>query len=247
MLIFALTILFWLQPPPWQAEVVDPQVRQLIASVASVEAIGSRIELVSEQLLGRPYLTRPLIGSPTTREALVSRVDGFDCVTFVETVLALAAVDSPADFTRQLAAIRYRDGEIAWASRLHYATDWSAYQIGRGLLADFTTQPESLWRQKHLHRVKGLPPRHSSYRYYPKRAFPLIAPTLMTGDIIFFVSGSPGLDTNHLGIVIRRGDQLWLRNASRRQRQVVDEPLADYLRHHRMAGFFINRPRPGTG
>ncbi|MEY3282123.1 MAG: N-acetylmuramoyl-L-alanine amidase-like domain-containing protein [Acidobacteriota bacterium] len=247
MLIFVLFILTWVPARPLQSVDADPEVRRLIASIASVEAIGRRIELVSEQLLGRPYLTRPLIGSPTTREALVSRVDGFDCVTFVETVLALASVDSAADFTHQLAAIRYRDAEIAWANRLHYATEWSAYQIGRGLLADITNQPESLWRQKDLHRVKGLPPRLSTYRYYPKRAYSLIAPTLTTGDIIFFVSGSPGLDTNHLGIVIRRGDQLWLRNASRRQRLVVDEPLEDYFRHNRMAGFFINRPRPRTG
>jgi hypothetical protein len=92
--------------------------------------------------------------------------------------------------------------------------------------------------------VRGLDPRLSAYRYYPKRSFPEIAPTLMTGDVIFFVSGSPGLDTNHLGLIVRRDGQLLLRNASRRHRAVIDEPLDQYMRTNRMAGFFINRPRP---
>ncbi|MFZ4986019.1 MAG: N-acetylmuramoyl-L-alanine amidase-like domain-containing protein, partial [Blastocatellia bacterium] len=75
------------------------------------------------------------------------------------------------------------------------------------------------------------------------RTFARVATGLQSGDIVFFVSGTAGLDTNHTGFVIRRGDQLLLRSASRRQRSVTDQPLDDYIRRHPMSGLFINRPR----
>ncbi len=244
MLVLLLTIITWFNPPLFQSGSIDPLVRQLIVEIADVEDMGRRIELVSERLLGRPYLSHPLIGSPETAEVLVTRVDGFDCVTLVETVLAIAHSESPDDFPARLSAIRYRQGQVEWRSRLHYATQWSAFNIARGILDDVTTQSASQLRLKSLDRVRGLDPHLSNYRYYPKRFFPDIAPTLLSGDIIFFVSGRPGLDTNHVGIVIRRDGQLLLRNASRSHRAVVDQSLEHYFETNRMAGFFVNRPRP---
>ncbi|MFZ4795001.1 MAG: N-acetylmuramoyl-L-alanine amidase-like domain-containing protein [Blastocatellia bacterium] len=222
--------------------VADPFVRQLIAEISGIEPVSQRVEQVSERLLGRRYLTHPLIGSDTIPERLVTRVDGFDCVTFVETVLAIAYSGKPDDFTSQLRAIRYHDSRVEWASRLHYATAWSSNNVARGLLDDLTTGPDALTREKLLDRLPGLDPRLSVYRYYPKRSFSAIAPNLLSGDIILFVSGTPGLDVNHMGIIIRRNGMLLLRSASRRHRAVVDEPLEDYVRRNGMAGFIINRP-----
>lgn len=216
---------------------------RLIAESAAIEGMGQRVGHISGRLRGRPYLAHPLIGSATRPEQLVTRLDAFDCVTFVETVLAIAAAHDPAGFIRQLVGIRYRGGVIDWRQRLHYATAWSEYQVARGLLIDLTTGSLALRVGKLLHLVPGLDPVTASYRYYPRRAFPAIAPALETGDIIFFTSGSTGLDTNHMGIVIRREEQWLLRSASRRRRAVADEPLPDYIARHRMAGFFINRPR----
>ena len=217
--------------------------QSLIDRSRAIIPVAQRIEFISERLLGRRYLTRPLIGSSMAEERLVTRLDGFDCVTFIETVLALTYAQSPEDFTQRLAAIRYQDARIDWKSRLHYATQWSAYQIARGLLYDLTIGEETLLRSKTLYQVSGLDQRQVEFRYYPKRTFARVAPGLQSGDIVFFVSGTAGLDTNHTGFVIRRGDQLLLRSASRRQRSVTDQPLDDYIRRHPMSGLFINRPR----
>lgn len=218
-------------------------VQKLITAIAGFEPVSRRIEIVSGSLLGRKYLVRPLVGSPTIPERLVTRTDGFDCVTFVETVLAIAGARSLDDFMHRLVDIRYRDSRVEWRSRLHYATEWAAHNVARGLLDDVTSGPAALLRGKTLHRVPGLDPRWVTISYFPKRAFPDIAPSMMSGDIIFFVSGREGLDTNHMGVVIRRDGLLLLRNASRRHRAVVDEPLEDYVRRNGMSGFFIERPR----
>jgi hypothetical protein len=72
MFIFLLTILTWFGPTLCQAGGIDPLVRQLIGELAREDEIGRRIELVSDRLLGRPYITGPLLGSPESAEVLVS-------------------------------------------------------------------------------------------------------------------------------------------------------------------------------
>lgn len=219
-------------------------IQQLIDESVRLDSIGQRIERVSGRLIGRPYITRPLIGSPTTPEQLVTRTDGYDCVTFVETVLAIVRSRNTEEFAEHLVAIRYRGARVDWRSRLHYSTQWSAHQVSSGLLTSVVIPgTDMVFRSKTLHYVKGLEPLTANYQYYPKRLFNLIAPALLTGDIIFFVSGTNGLDTNHTGFVIRDRGRLLLRSAARSRRSVTDLPLAHYLSHQGMAGFFVNRPR----
>ena len=216
-------------------------IKDLVVRGSKEESVARRIDAISEAFLGRRYRTRPLIGSPRVPEVLTLALEGFDCVTFVETVLALATIQTPEEFGRQLASIRYRGSQVDWNSRLHYATVWSSYQVARGVLTRPDLRSEITHRSKLLYRVKGLDPVKADYSYYPKRLFGQIAPSLQSGDIIFFVSGTNGLDTNHTGFVIRRHDQLLLRSASRSQRGVSDQPLGEYIRRNGLSGFFVNR------
>lgn len=93
-------------------------------------SIGALMQEIGLQFRGRPYLEGTLDAPPT--ETLVVRLDGFDCVTFVETTLALArgvlADDtSYSGFARRLAEQRYRNGTLqGYCSRLHYFTEWLA-------------------------------------------------------------------------------------------------------------------------
>ncbi|MBK7598701.1 MAG: DUF1460 domain-containing protein [Acidobacteria bacterium] len=66
---------------------------------------------------------------------------------------------------------------------------------------------------------------------------------MKSGDIIFFTSGRNGLDTNHMGLIIRKDGKLFLRNASLHNGSVMDEELAEYFRLNKMTGFIINRPK----
>lgn len=95
-------------------------------------------------LQGRGYRHAPLDGDPA-QERLQAGFDRFDCVTFVETVLALArtAQSDRADFARYsdaLAALRYREGRPAYCARRHYFTDWLRAGIAAGELEDVTVQ-----------------------------------------------------------------------------------------------------------
>ncbi|HHP7238972.1 N-acetylmuramoyl-L-alanine amidase-like domain-containing protein [Longibacter sp.] len=90
--------------------------------------IGEIMQVLGQTFSGAPYHEGTL-DEPAT-ERLVVRFDGFDCVTYVESLLAMArgvAVGdtSYAGFARRLARIRYRAGQsMGYCSRLHYFSDW---------------------------------------------------------------------------------------------------------------------------
>lgn len=90
--------------------------------------VGEVMQALGLTFSQAPYLEGTLDAPPT--EELVVRLDGFDCVTYVETLLAMARGlkqqdTSYAGFARRLAEIRYRAGQpLGYCSRLHYFSDW---------------------------------------------------------------------------------------------------------------------------
>ncbi len=101
-------------------------------------SIGPLVQAIGLHFRGHPYLTGTL-DVPST-ETLVVRFDGFDCVTFIETALALARSAEAGDssyvgFARRLAQQRYRDGgPVGYCGRLHYFTEWLTNNAERGLV-----------------------------------------------------------------------------------------------------------------
>lgn len=218
------------------------QARQLLLGTRALPSVGQRMKAISTQLLGRPYLINPLIGSMTEPEVFVATLDGFDCVTFMETVLALARADEVEEFLDLLREIRYTHGQVEWGKRYHYTTDWERHNIWHGRLRDFTRGKETVVMTKTLNAVAGLRPRIISFRYFPKRKLPSISRQLADGDLIFFVSTRKGLDVFHTGIVFREGDRVILRHAARSRGGVVEQELAEFVKANRMPGFMIVRP-----
>lgn len=217
--------------------------QQLLRQAAAQTSIGQRMKVISGRLLGAPYLVSPLIGSPTEPEKLVTTLAGFDCVTFMESVLALALAGSAAEFPELLREIRYVYGEVAWRKRHHYTVDWARHNLRRGFLTDITRGPDSVLRRKSLDLIPGLPPRIVSFSYFPKKKLGHISPLLQDGDLIFFVSTRRGLDVFHTGLIFRDGRRLLLRHAARSQGGVVEQELKEFVETNRMSGFIVMRPR----
>jgi hypothetical protein len=217
-------------------------IEQLLAEGRAQTDAVARLKLISARLLGRPYLTHPLVGSPHQPEQLVARMDGFDCVTYIETVLALSNAVSMDDFLNRLRELRYVNGEVSYVARLHYSTDWYKTHIQRGLLQDVTQGDWTVECTKTLGAAVGLPARVEHIRYFPRARFAALTQVLRDGDLIFFVSGRAWLDTNHVGLVFREGDQVLLRHASRSHARVAEQPLAEFTRTNKMIGFIVARP-----
>jgi hypothetical protein len=102
---------------------------------------GNGIEAVSEKFIGAPFVDNALgEGAGHHDSDPTSRLDVFDCTTFVESVWTMAfSKDKGAHWTSDLQKIRYRNGEIAFTERLHFiTTDWMPYHESRGAVENVT-------------------------------------------------------------------------------------------------------------
>src|ERR1700735_3056012 len=185
------------------------RVEQLLSKIKSDRSAGSRIDVLSRQFLGRPYKTNPLIGSADTAEVFMVSLDGFDCVTYIETVVALARASNVDSFTEWLRKIRYESGRIQWDRRNHYMTLWIRNNVREGIIRRLSMAAVATVNiERVLNVVPGLAPRRIRIRCVTKRAVPQYAKRLRNGDLICFASTHKHLDVFHAGIIVRDGKRI---------------------------------------
>lgn len=218
------------------------QVTRLLKRLGSERSIEARVDKASGFFLGHGYAQDPLGGGPGLIEVFRASLESFDCVTYMESVLALAASSNAAEFARHLRQIRYRNGKVDWFERNHYMSAWLANNKRLGTLSDLTRGPETIAKTRTLDVVQGLPSRRVTFRCFPKRRFATIKRRMRTGDLILFVSTRKHLDVFHTGILIKRNDMVLLRHATRSVGKVIEQDLADFLKKNRMTGFILARP-----
>ena len=210
------------------------------------QPVAARVETISRQFLGRPYVTNPLIGSANTPEVFIAGINGirggFDCVTYVETVIARSYARNTKNYASFLRRIRYESGRVDWKRRNHYMTNWIRKNAAAGLVRQLNFGRTSISKQRELNMVPGLPPQKQRFSCVPKRRLGRIARDIQSGDLIFFASTRPHLDVYHCGIVIRDGERLLMRHAARSQGGVVEQDLSSFLKANRMAGVILARP-----
>ena len=217
------------------------RVEQLLSKAKSEEPAGNRIEVLSRQFLGFPYKSN-LVGSADTPEVFVASLDEFDCVTYIEIIVALARSSSIDEFTESLRTIRYEEARVNWERRNHYMTGWIRNNIREGILRRVPGQVPVVTKERMLNVVPGLPPRKTRFQCVPKPAIGKLTPHLKTGDLIFFASTRKHLDVFHCGIVVRAGDRTLMRHAARSRNGVVEQDLSEFLKSNRMAGVIVVRP-----
>jgi hypothetical protein len=221
------------------------RVEKLLAKIQFERSIGRRMEIFSRHFLGCPYTTNPLIGSRSVPEVFVASFDGFDCVTYMETILALSRASTAGEFDDWLRKIRYAGGSVQWIRRNHYMIGWIRNNGSVKKLPVTIVAPagvRTVVKQRDLHELPGLPAGPMRFECVPKPAIRKLAPHVQTGDLIFFVSTKPDHDIFHCGILVRDGERLLLRHASRSQGGVVEQDLNDFLKANRMAGVIMVRP-----
>ena len=229
-----------LQPPGLSRR----RVQQLLSGAKHDRSCGKRIDFLSRHFLGRPYKPNPLIGSADTAEVFTASLDGFDCVTYIETVMALARACSVDDFIEWLRKIRYEQGRIAWKRRNHYMTHWIRNNMREGIIKPVPMPAvPTRARERVLDVVPGLDPQRTRLKCVAKRSVPRLEPHLRTGDLIFFASTRKHLDVFHAGIIVRDGNRLSMRHASRSRGTVAEQELSEFLKANRMAGVIVVRPQ----
>ncbi len=197
---------------------------------------------------GTSYVAHTL--EVTDDEKLVVNLREFDCVTFVETVIALTNTVRSGkhdfdEFTLQLERVRYRNGNRdGYASRLHYTSDWLCNNEQNGLLKNISCELGGILEDKKIHFMTS---HRDAYRqlknsdtlleemrlveesmsarggfcYMPKYKVQSVAANIPHMAILAFTTRIEGLDTTHTGFTFWRGDSSTFIHASSSRGEVV--------------------------
>lgn len=233
--------------------------------------LGEVIARLGRTFVGTTY--RPNTLDLDGPERLVVNLRELDCVTFVESMLAMARTiragsDDFADFLAELRRIRYRGGVLAgYPSRLHYFSDWIADNEAKGLVRDIgrelggepdagavdfmSTHPAAyrhLADPANLEAIRRTEAELGArMRYYiPERRIAEAAAGIRNGDLIAATSTVAGLDIAHTGIALWVDGRLHLLHAPLvgRSVEISEVPLADrILRIEGQDGIMVARPR----
>ena len=134
----------------WQ--LLQDKVRWAVAQGLDTVPAGEAIAQLGESFVGTPYRAGTL-EAPGPEHVIVN-LHELDCVTFVETVIALArfvrqdglaalgdSLAAQARFEGYLRDVRYRAGVVSgYASRLHYFSDWLRSNAAEGHIEILTAQ-----------------------------------------------------------------------------------------------------------
>lgn len=200
-----------------------------IAGLALAQGVAERpygeiVQWVGEQLQGRPY-TAGLLDAPP-QETLTGDLTQFDCVLYIENVLAVArgiatGDTSPQAYLAEIRRMRYRGGEMdGYCSRLHYFSEWIADNEGRGTVRNVTAAAGGVPFEK---RIAFMSEHRSAYPrladddvfacatraeadlagldlvYIPEADIEAGYAAMQPGDVVAMATSIGGLDVTHTG------------------------------------------------
>ena len=184
-----------------------------------------------------PYTLEAYIragGNPASTEPLTLSLTRFDCVSLVESCLAVARVAATGltpswdAFAWEMERMRYRGGERRdYVSRLHYFSEWISDGARRGLLRDLGAELGGIPDRRQLrfmtsHRdsypalandevYRGIGEMEKSLddrprMVVPAERIPAVAGRIEHGDVIAFATSIEGLDVTHSAFAYRGQD-----------------------------------------
>ncbi|WP_424408323.1 N-acetylmuramoyl-L-alanine amidase-like domain-containing protein [Microcoleus sp.] len=194
--------------------------------------IGEIVQAIADNFLGLPYAAGLL--DKSGEEKLIVTLNKFDCVLFVETVLAISRGVAVKDydyqnFVNRIEEQRYLNGKInGYCSRLHYFSEWINDNQKRQTVENITAKLGGMPMNKTLNFMSQ---HRSSYpqmvkdeatyqcivnqeadlaktavNYIPTNRIKSIYSQLKPGDIIAVATDVKGLDVTHTGFVYRNAD-----------------------------------------
>jgi hypothetical protein len=240
-------------PPPLFTSEIWAVPGAVVDAVREVGArpVGERMEAASRPLLGKRYVNEANGEGAGIDPDPPARYDAFDCLTFVEEVLALALAGDPLHAPALRNALRW-DGAPQYENRRHFMeASWVPASVAGGLLEDITGRvghPRTLrkdvsqdtwrrWGRRGLFQLPDvrLPVGTYTLRYLDLREAVASASRIPPGSVVITLRQPREwvpIVTTHISIVVSDGTRTVMRHATRMGAQEVrDDPVDWYLRH----------------
>jgi hypothetical protein len=210
----------------------------------SDESIDRRISTYCHEFIGSPYIQNPI----DDKAEKLLRFDGFDCVTFVETVLALALSESIEETQLKLRHIRYRNGNISWKNCNHFMSiDWLWNNSdliapnGGDNSIEIWIDRESYF-SKNGHSIDSLPKREYIHLPFWRSVLSFKSTVANSAYLAFIIGNIDWLIVTHVGFLIDNGNSFSFYHASSRRGKVVIDDIEEYIEQY-ANGLFICKIR----
>ncbi len=213
---------------------------------------AERLTAISALFIGARYQLSPLGEGDRAgpdRDPIV-RYDAFDCVTYVEQVMALSWYPSHRASSQKLQHIRYAHGKIAYAQRNHIMmAQWIPQNIRAGFVRDISAQLapkrvrqarlriqqeafESKEGRALLYAPKQRPTGAFSVPIVPLKVMPSLVEKVPHGSIITTIRNERArvpYRASHVGLVIVKDGKRWIRHAHAPSGRVIEQPLRAFV------------------
>lgn len=231
------------------AEATQAPTLETLLSVPAVQklAVRERAAYYANVFLNHktPYLVEPLGEGPQGEisKAPLYRFDGFDCTTFVETVMALSLSKNSTEFKGRMNQIRYKNSSVNYVMRNHFTSvDWIPNNQANGFVKDITASvagAQTKWSQTWIDKAgwyakkggkfkklgEGIPKVLAQLAYVSKEDLLNIKgleDRIPSGSIFSLVrpnwdvvkAAGTRLDVSHQGFLIRENGVLYMVHAS---------------------------------
>lgn len=213
---------------------------RIIQKSSKIKDVASRIDFLSRNFLDLDYVESTLIGDINIPEVFMINLKGVDCFTFIDYIEAMRLSGSFPEFKVNLRKVRYKSGIVAFENRNHFFTDWREFNsdfiddITEEIGAEKTIRVQKTLNQKkdRTYFLPGIQTVKREIKYIPPDSInDSVLNKLRTGDYIGIHSRVKGLDVSHVGIIVKDGNNIWLRHASsqKEHRKVVDQDFKKYI------------------
>jgi hypothetical protein len=177
------------------------------------------------------------------------RYDQVDCVTFVETTMALSYARSADEVEPTLTRIRYGRAPT-YDDRNHLMeAQWVPNNVAKGYVVDVTSKvggkdvvkvsktfTDATWASDQAkglgvardHQVRGT----FSWPMIPLESFARHADAIPNGTLVLIVrkdSDDKITRVSHVGLIVREGGKTVVRHASSQRGHVINEPVSDFV------------------
>ena len=199
---------------------------------------------IVDHFLNSPYKSNALPKEANISESIIFSLCEFDCLTFVETCLAIYLSNEADEFISKLKEIRYKE-KVSFKDRNHYFSDWLNNNDKKRFIKLHKDGCTLL--HKALNILKEFPSKNSII-YAHKISSEFFSKLKSESYIIAFVSDKIGLDFFHVGILIKE-DQIaeglsTLYHASRSKALVVKEDIYSFIKKNNVKYVCIAKISP---
>ena len=220
-----------------------PEELWLLYEQSSDLMMEEKIIVFSQTMMGLPYVLNGIgEGVPPDSDPMF-RFDNYDCLSFVETILALSMSKQTEDIEIIVKDLRYH-GDITYTNRNHFMiSQWIPNAIEKGYLKDITkelgevhittksitTKNWSRWRGRHAF--------HLTNEEYPTGDYLLETLTLDTARQVM-----DDIPTGSIIIVVRENrdyNPIWITHLGFVVRETVHQKTYTKIRHATIMGNIV--------